>query len=252
MIKLFRKTRQNLFMENLSAEQAGKTSKYFKYAIGEIVLVVIGILIALQINNWNEHQKIRAYEITMLKEVSVALETDLALLNRNIPYLENALKSFCKLGIMKNDVTISQDSLHFHIEIIHEYGFLLNLNTSPYEAIKSGGIDKISNLSIRNQLSKLYGDKIPFAQTWINEIFRAELFNKMELISTLFYVKAVTINGRITNETIIENPNIIYNNKDFDKLLLTSWPLSQTIMRLKSIRDEMLDLKKNIVREIKH
>ena len=47
MIKFFRQIRQRLLMEN-------KTSKYFKYAIGEIVLVVIGILIALQINNWNE------------------------------------------------------------------------------------------------------------------------------------------------------------------------------------------------------
>ena len=47
MIKFFRKIRQNLLMEN-------KTSKYFKYAIGEILLVVIGILIALSINNWNE------------------------------------------------------------------------------------------------------------------------------------------------------------------------------------------------------
>ena len=45
MIKFFRKIRQNLLMEN-------KTGKYFKYAFGEIVLVVIGILIALQINNW--------------------------------------------------------------------------------------------------------------------------------------------------------------------------------------------------------
>jgi hypothetical protein len=50
MIKLFKKIRQNLLLEN-------KTSKYFKYAIGEIVLVVIGILIALQINNWNENKK---------------------------------------------------------------------------------------------------------------------------------------------------------------------------------------------------
>ena len=47
MIKIFRKIRQNLVMEN-------KTGRYFKYAIGEIILVVIGILIALQINNWNE------------------------------------------------------------------------------------------------------------------------------------------------------------------------------------------------------
>ena len=49
MIKFFRKIRHNLLMQN-------KTGKYFKYAIGEIVLVVIGILIALQINNWNENR----------------------------------------------------------------------------------------------------------------------------------------------------------------------------------------------------
>ena len=47
MIKFFRKIRQNLLSE-------GKIGKYFKYAIGEIILVVIGILIALQLNNYNE------------------------------------------------------------------------------------------------------------------------------------------------------------------------------------------------------
>ncbi|NNL82776.1 MAG: hypothetical protein HKP28_05265, partial [Winogradskyella sp.] len=46
MIKFIRQIRYNLISEN-------KTGKYFKYAIGEIILVVIGILIALQINNWN-------------------------------------------------------------------------------------------------------------------------------------------------------------------------------------------------------
>ena len=50
MIKFFRSIRKSLLSE-------GKKSKYFKYAIGEIVLVVIGILIALQINNWNENRK---------------------------------------------------------------------------------------------------------------------------------------------------------------------------------------------------
>ena len=49
MIKFFRKIRQNLLMEN-------KTSKYLKYAIGEIILVMIGILLALQVNNWNQQR----------------------------------------------------------------------------------------------------------------------------------------------------------------------------------------------------
>jgi hypothetical protein len=66
MIKFFRKIRQNLLMEN-------KTGKYFKYAIGEIVLVVIGILIALQINNWNESKK----QSTTEKEFIISLKNDL-------------------------------------------------------------------------------------------------------------------------------------------------------------------------------
>jgi hypothetical protein len=59
MIKFFRKIRQNLLTQ-------GKTGKYFKYAIGEIVLVVIGILIALGINNWNEHRKNKESEKIIL------------------------------------------------------------------------------------------------------------------------------------------------------------------------------------------
>jgi hypothetical protein len=59
MINFFRKIRKNLLMEN-------KTGKYFKYAIGEIILVVIGILIALSINNWNENRKLKSSELKML------------------------------------------------------------------------------------------------------------------------------------------------------------------------------------------
>ena len=62
MIKFFRQIRQNLIMEN-------KTGKYLKYAIGEIVLVVIGILIALQINNWNENRKEKQQEKAILYQL---------------------------------------------------------------------------------------------------------------------------------------------------------------------------------------
>ena len=50
MIKFFRQIRYNLMSEN-------KTGKYIKYALGEILLVMIGILLALQVNNWNEGRK---------------------------------------------------------------------------------------------------------------------------------------------------------------------------------------------------
>jgi hypothetical protein len=69
MIKFFRKIRQNLLMEN-------KTSKYFKYAIGEIILVVIGILIALQVNNWNELRKQQTQKQSYLLSLYDNLQQD--------------------------------------------------------------------------------------------------------------------------------------------------------------------------------
>ena len=70
MIKFFRKIRQNLLSE-------GKTAKYLKYAIGEIVLVVIGILIALQINNWNENRKARMQEQILLGQLKSEFQSNL-------------------------------------------------------------------------------------------------------------------------------------------------------------------------------
>ena len=63
MIKFFRKIRQNLIREGKTVNPAAlPAGRYLKYAIGEIVLVVIGILIGLQVNSWNEQRKDRIHE----------------------------------------------------------------------------------------------------------------------------------------------------------------------------------------------
>jgi hypothetical protein len=94
MIKLFRNIRKKLLQE-------GKTANYFKYAIGEIVLVVIGILIALQINNWNQSQAERKVEkeyITSLLEDIATDTTNIQIAIKNneirIQYLDS-LASIC-------------------------------------------------------------------------------------------------------------------------------------------------------------
>ena len=86
MIKFFRHIRKNLLMEN-------KIGKYFKYAIGEIILVVIGILIALQINNWNENRKSDIKETQFLKSFKIDLLANKAELNRVIIKTEITSKS---------------------------------------------------------------------------------------------------------------------------------------------------------------
>ena len=75
MIKFFRKIRYNLMEQN-------KTGKYFKYAIGEIILVVIGILIALSINNWNEERKSDKQIQLLLNSLVEAIKQDKVYLNR--------------------------------------------------------------------------------------------------------------------------------------------------------------------------
>ena len=94
MIKFFRKIRYNLM-------ETGKTGKYFKYAIGEIILVVIGILIALQINNWNELRKGGIEETKILKslledfgETQTNLETSLEGYSKYMKRLETQINYF--------------------------------------------------------------------------------------------------------------------------------------------------------------
>ena len=100
MIKFFRKIRHNLM-------ETGKTGKYLKYAIGEIILVVIGILIALQINNWNEEKKyqkqlqIKIYSILgdlredalEIKSILNDLEKQHSAADHIIPVMESEQKS---------------------------------------------------------------------------------------------------------------------------------------------------------------
>ena len=77
MINIFRKIRQNLFMENKTGKPSRSAGRYIKYAVGEIVLVIFGILIALQINSLNEDRNNANKINSILKEIQVDLHTDI-------------------------------------------------------------------------------------------------------------------------------------------------------------------------------
>lgn len=90
MIKFFRRIRENSLSE-------GKTGRYLKYAIGEIVLVVIGILIALSINNWNENRKERIEERALLTQLQSEFESNYQQLNEKITIRNNMISASLKL-----------------------------------------------------------------------------------------------------------------------------------------------------------
>lgn len=85
MVKIYRNIRQKLLSES-------KTGKYIKYAVGEIVLVVIGILIALQVNNWNEGRKSKLQQTVFLKNIRQDLMNDLVQLDKIIDYQTKKLQ----------------------------------------------------------------------------------------------------------------------------------------------------------------
>lgn len=92
-----------------------KTGKYLKYAIGEILLVVIGILIALQINNLNEERKLRNNEQILLHQLKQEFESNLSQLNQKIEMREIMIKSAKKLlNMVDNHDAMIPDSIgHF-------------------------------------------------------------------------------------------------------------------------------------------
>ena len=90
-----------------------KTGKYFKYAIGEIVLVVIGILIALQINNWNESRKKKKQLDVIYTSIEQNLKTDLKTINS----ANTEMRAFCfTAGITIVNKMLLKYSIHFLYE----------------------------------------------------------------------------------------------------------------------------------------
>ena len=155
MIKFFRHIRKLLLMEN-------KTSKYFKYAIGEIVLVVIGILIALQINNWNEKRLQQQSELKFLKGIQAEFKLNKAYLLSSNKMNQEVLKTGKEImNLMNQDVKILRniniDSLIFQI---FEYGgFEISENTI-LEVMQVGQLQNLENDQLKSFILEWSQQKI--------------------------------------------------------------------------------------------
>ena len=122
------------------------------YAIGEIILVVIGILIALQINTWKEEKGARAFERKILLDIKSSLEGNIWQLNNTIEC--NQKTRDAALLILENLAaeTPYHDSLGVHFSDAISW-CVPTLNNAGYESLKSYGIHTITNETIREQLN---------------------------------------------------------------------------------------------------
>ena len=126
MIKFFRKIRQRLLTEN-------NFSKYLLYAIGEIVLVVIGILIALQINNGNEARKksslAKTYRLKLIEELDSDIENLTFLDSMNSIYTSRILKHINNNDLTKQKIALPIEQSHNNYTIAAFYSKTYSINT---------------------------------------------------------------------------------------------------------------------------
>jgi len=208
-----------------------KTSKYLKYAIGEIVLVVIGILIALQINSWNDERKAKIVENNFFANVLLDLEKDNENLNyynkfhqKRIQYLDTLLTY-----VRNPNRTMGIEKFGAYVEPLF-YSVKPTNNSTTFESAKSMGVfNNFREKDIVKNLSQYYADFVLIENSF-SSITRL-IENQFEpLMYTLpeGYMTETTGNLVINEEdvqifynkvsSIKDNRNIIY---DYDRILKT-------------------------------
>ena len=245
MIKFFRKIRQNLI-------SAGKAGSYLKYAIGEIVLVVIGILIALQINNWNQERKIKQKETIVLKELLTSINSDLkAYKTHTDPSLErkaNGIDSLIAYIFDKREINNSNfNSFYWNMS----QDVFMRFDDGPFEDLKSSGLDVISNDSLRTVINNTYTVKLPLFQhlaNRLNDESKPEI-SKLES-KFLKLIPVLNDDGRKHLHFDLKIDDIL-NNQDFLLVLYNQQKkhVGYTF-QLKEIRTTLNQLKIDIEKEL--
>ncbi len=158
MIKFFRTVRKKLAAEN-------RFMAYSRYAIGEIILVVIGILIALQINNWNENRKAHVEELKILKQLKNEYQKNLAQLDEKI-YMRNkmTLASSGILNYIDHPESYVKDSLIY---------YMFRLTQEPT-------FDPIQNdLVVSGKLRMIQNDSlITLLSNWTSDVYQVQELEK--------------------------------------------------------------------------
>ena len=149
MLKIFRKTRQHLL-------SIGKTKTYLKYAVGEIALVVIGILIALHINNSNTRVQQSNTELKILQSMKENLNSDIQEMEGNLKIYSLALKSTLEILKVLNIPEYETDSLNIYFGHLAAHVMFIE-TTSAYENLKTIGFEIIKSDNLKKNIMHIYG-----------------------------------------------------------------------------------------------
>ena len=167
--------------------EKNKTGKYLKYAIGEVVLVVIGILIALQINNWNESKNDKIYENKVLNEMLAALIRDSLFtetIKTRIQIRDSAIANLLKY--LKSGV-VETDSIFIENLKAANTGIKISFDNGAYETLKSKGLEFIRNETLRSLIVNIYEVHLPRNEIFGDEMRSDYIYEKIEKELEILY-----------------------------------------------------------------
>ena len=227
MIGFFRKIRKQLADDN-------RFFKYSRYAIGEIVLVVIGILIALQINNWNIYSKLKVQEETIIQEVERNIESNIVEMKLDLEEISNRINSIEIIVAHLNSELVYHDSLATHFGRINSYRYFNGVETG-YQLMLSSGAENIMNDNLRISLTTYFGEGLEdinhsmillqdHYNQYILDIFRLqfEVDGTKPFFSTTAKTIPIDYNNLKNDKTITNSLNLFKSVHIWTQLMLKS------------------------------
>ena len=228
-----------------------KFTTYLLYAIGDIFFVVIGILIAVSINNWNEQRKISALETNILQEISEDLKEGLASLEEDIEInkIMNADISHI-LNSLETPQSVD-DSLDFYFGYI-VFNTTLSLKRGGYDNLKNVGLSTIANDSLRQKITSFYENAYAFIEQYAEkdrqitqEYFTPlylQYFESLEDVNT--YTNLLSFKSPVLHPKDLEQ---LRTDKDFSRLLsFFKYSKREVIYNLSNANQEITALKESI------
>tara|TARA_R110002049_G_scaffold239565_1_gene412867 strand:+ start:1445 stop:2152 length:708 start_codon:yes stop_codon:yes gene_type:complete len=234
MLKFFRRIRHDLMEQN-------KTGKYIKYAIGEIILVVIGILIALQINTWQQHKKDKALEQRYLKNLVQELKKDSLALHINSQKLKRQADTKNPLlDMLREGKETDSLNLFFNLQWRPIYAYT-PLKSTYEEMTNSSHLNIIQSDEIRSAIVKMYNSYedlekdedflLEYFKNLVNELSKkvASIYNPsiddiLALGNDKYIMNSIRLNGAYSrlnnyNEKLAECSHLLQQIKNYQDTL---------------------------------
>ena len=136
------------------------SSPNWKYALGEIFLIVVGVTLALMATSWYESRQERKDEFDALQQIKIALESDLESLNEDFHDMQESEKDAAKLLQFVRSGADHDPAINPSFSSVVRWR-IARVRSAPYEQIKSRGFSLISNSSLRVKLIDLYESQLP-------------------------------------------------------------------------------------------